>query len=449
MALHSPLQPTPVREPARFPTVAEPSARVSPADAQWQALALRVGFLGTGASLLSVALSAWAQGQVNTHHEVVALVFAVYALAFALLALGVMPVATARPFTPLIVLGVIGGLLVFSYVRLQISLPTYQTDNAVFSHVAAEQLLDGNNPYTIRDRELIASSAERFGLQTTFLTHTTDGAALDNLMSWPAGAILPLVPFLKFGGSDVRWVVVAFEIAAILLLWLAAPRELRPLIVLPVLVDPDLFLQFTGGGVMDFIWVAPMIGAAIALYRRHFIVSALCFGLAAGTKQQPWVLAPFLMLYIWNTHEGQSIGSRLRACGLYGGVAAGAFFALNGPFIVADAQAWYDGTMLPVTKLLVPFGSGLSMLTQTGIADLPKSFYSLATFGVWGFLLLAYALYFRTLKHTLWLMPAIIMWFGYRSLQNYFIYWTPMLLVAVFAWWEDGRRAADDEGAPA
>jgi hypothetical protein len=34
-------------------------------------------------------------------------------------------------------------------------------------------------------------------------------------------------------------------------------------------------------------------------------------------------------------------------------------------------------------------------------------------------------------------MPAIIMWFGYRSLQNYFIYWSPMLLVAAFAWWDE------------
>ena len=60
------------------------------------------------------------------------------------------------------------------------------------------------------------------------------------------------VPFLKFGGHDVRWVVVAFEIAVMALLWFGAPRELRPLTVLPMLVDPDLFLQFTGGGVMDF-----------------------------------------------------------------------------------------------------------------------------------------------------------------------------------------------------
>lgn len=445
MALHTPLESTPMRQPVPFLAPRQPGTSAAVADARWQGFALRVGFLGTGASLLSVAMASWAQGQVSTHHEVVGLVFAAYAFAFVLLAAGVLPRASAQRLAPLILAGAIGGLLLFSYVRLQISLPTYQTDNAVFSHVAAEQLLNGTNPYTIQDRDLIANSAERFGLQATFLTHTTDGTALDSLMSWPAGSILPLAPFLKFGGSDVRWVVVAFEIAAILLLWLAAPRELRPLSVLPMLVDPDLFLQFTGGGVMDFIWVAPMVGAAIALYRRHFILSAVLFGVAAGTKQQPWLLAPFLMLYVWNVHQHQSIRERLRACSIYGCVAAASFLVLNGPFIALDPAAWLRGTMLPVTQQLVPFGSGLSMLTQTGIADLPKSFYSLATFGVWGVLLLAYALYFRTLKHTLWLMPAIIMWFGYRGLQNYFIYWTPMLIVAAFAWWEDEREAAAGE----
>jgi hypothetical protein len=441
MALHTPLEPTPLPWRAPLLTPEHPHASAAVAGARWHALALRVGFLGAGASLLSVAMAAWSQGDVTTHHDVVGMVFAAYAVAFVLLAAGALPPAASQRLSPLILAGAVGGLLLFSYVQLRISLPTYQTDNAVFSHVAAEQLLNGRNPYAIQDRDLIANSAQRFGLQATFLTHTTDGTALDNLMSWPSGSILPLAPFLKFGGSDVRWVVVAFEIAVMVLLWLAAPRELRPLSVLPMLVDRDLFLQFTGGGVMDFMWVAPMVGAAIALYRRHFIWSALCFGLAAGTKQQPWLLAPFLMLYVWNVHQHQSIRGRLRECSIYGCVAAASFLVLNGPFIVLDPAAWVHGTMLPVTQQLVPFGSGLSMLTQTGIADLPKSFYSLATFGAWGVLLLAYALYFRTLKHALWLMPAIIMWFGYRGLQNYFIYWTPLLMVAVFAWWNEETEA--------
>lgn len=404
---------------------------------RWESFVLRAGLMGSGASLLSVAWAAWAQGQITAHHEVVFMVVAMYAMAFVLLGLAAAPPHVGQRVRWLIPAGSVVGLVIFAYVRIEISLPTYQTDNAVFSHVAAEQLLNGRNPYTINDPELIGDSAERFGLQTTFLTHTTDAEPLDNLMSWPAGSILPFAPFLKLGGTDVRWVVVAFEIAVLALLWLAAPSVLKPLSVLPFLVDPDLYLQFTGGGVMDFLWVAPMLGAAIALYNRQFWWSALLFGLAAGTKQQPWILAPFLLVYVAQADEQWTPGERARQALAYAVVAGMGFLALNGPFIAWGPQEWLDGTLIPFSRQLVPFGSGLSMLTQTGILDLGKTFYTAATFGVWGLLLLAYAVHFRTLKHALWIMPAIIMWFGYRGLQNYFIYWTPVLIVAVFAWWKE------------
>jgi uncharacterized membrane protein len=427
--------------PVSRETVAD--QRQSSIGERWEGVALRIGFFGAGASLLSVAQQAWARGQITSNNEVVAMVIGLYALAFGLLALGVCPRSLGQRLRWTILAASIAGLAVFSYVMLEIALPTYQTDNAVFSHVAAERLLEGQNPYTIDDPALIEQSAERFGLPVTFLTHTTDGEPLTNLMSWPAGTILPLAPFLQFGGSDVRWVVAGFEATAMILLWLAAPRALKPLSVLPLLVDPDLYLQFTGGGVMDFVWVVPMMGSAMALYGRRFVLSALLFGLAAGTKQQPWLLTPFLLIYVAQI-DGGTLRERAVRVATYTVAASAGFLALNGPFIAWGPQDWLSGTLIPFSEQLVPFGSGLSMLTQTGIADLGKSFYSAATFGVWAVLILAYGLHFRTLRHTLWLMPAIVMWFGYRSLQNYFIYWTPLLIMAGFAWWREEEAGAEN-----
>lgn len=428
------------RVPTIFPLPGHPPAAPSAQD-RLEPLILRVGFIATGALLFHLAMQTWQIGNIGSHHEVVWIVFAQYALAFVLMGAGLLRVASLRRLTWTIFLAIALTMLAWFYVKIEINLRVYGTDNAAFSHVAAEKLIAGQNPYSIKDRGVIEAAAQRFGVPSTFITSTTDGQPLDNLMSWPAGSVLTLVPAFLLGVHDVRWVVVAFEIAVLALLWWHAPVALRPVVLLPIAIDPDLLLEFTAGGVMDYVWVLPVLASAIALYGRRDGWAALLFGLAAGTKQQPWLLAPFLAIWIWHTCPADAYMDRAKAVARFAGISAVGFLALNLPFMVWDPRGWLHGVLLPFQAQLVPFGSGISLLTQTGMAQLPKDFYSAATFGVWGVLLLAYALHFRSLKHTLWLAPAVIMWFGYRSLQNYFIYWTPLALVALMAWWEEEGHA--------
>ena len=442
MALQSSQNPTPVRQPVPFLTPVQPGTSAVAASAllingRWEQLILRFGFFGTGALMLNMAYEVWSIGQIGTHRALVFAVFAEYAMAFALLVAGVLPAGRLRRLAPLILVSAVAALSLWFYAQITINLTVYGTDNAAFSHVAAERLIDGENPYAINDRAFIEETGQRFGVPATFITATTDGKPLSNLMSWPAGSVLVVVPALLLGVDDVRWVVVAFEIAVLVLLWFRAPRALRPLIVLPFAADPNLMIRFTGGGVMDFVWVLPVLASVIFLYANRLGWAALLFGLAAGTKQQPWLLAPFLLIWVWYAHHDGTRVDRVRAMAEFSCISGAGFMALNLPFILWDLDGWMRGVLLPFREQLVPFGSGISLLTTTGIADLPKDFYTASTFGVWGLLLLAYALHFRTLKHAVWLAPAVIMWFGYRSLQNYFIFWAPMLFIALFAWWEE------------
>jgi uncharacterized membrane protein len=407
-------------------------------DARWEQLIMRIGFIGTGVLMLNMAFRSWQIGQVGSRHVVVSLVFAEYAVAFALLLIGVASIERMRRLVPLIAVATLFAFVVWSFIQIHIAFTIYGTDNAALSHVAAEKLMDGQNPYSFNDRTLVEESAQRFGVPQTFITDTTDGQPISNLMSWPAGSVLVLVPSLALGVDDVRWVVVIAEIITFAILWFRAPPVLRPLALLPLTVDPDLFIQFTGGGVMDYLWVAPMTACAAALYSRRLSMAGLMFGLAAGIKQQPWLLAPFLLIWLWQTQDRER---RLSAIAEFAGVAAVGFLALNLPFMLWDFGAWTRGVMLPLSQPLVPFGSGISLLTQAGIADLPKRFYSAATIGVLGVLVIAYALHFRTFKHALWFAPAIIMWFGYRGLQNYFVFWAPVALIALYVWWEEQEHS--------
>lgn len=421
-------------------------AGASPRERRWEHVAMRVGFIATGVLLMDMAYRSWVFGQVAARHNVVWLIFMEYALAFGLLAIGVMSIERMRRLVPLIALATIFAFVTWSYIQIHIAYTIYGTDNAALSHVAAEKLMAGHNPYSINDRATVIAAAQRFGVPETFITDTTGGQPISNLMSWPSGSVLVLVPALAAGVHDVRWVVVAFEAVAFILIWFRAPAVLRPLALLPLTIDPDLFIQFTGGGVMDYIWVTPMVACAIALYSGRLGWSALFYGLAAGIKQQPWLLAPFLAVYVWQT---QKDGRRLSSVVEYAGIAAAAFLALNLPFMLWDFSGWIRGVLLPIHERLVPFGSGVSLLTTAGIADLPKSFYTAATLGVAAVLVIAYMLHFRNLKHSLWLAPAVIMWFGYRSMQNYFVYWAPVVLIALFVWWEEMEHVDADEAVEA
>lgn len=413
-------------------------------DSKWSQLILRAGFLTTGALLMNMAFRSWQQGETSSRHTIIWLVFIEYALAFGLLAISVMSLSRMKQFAPLIAGSILFAFLVWSYINIEIAFTIYGTDNAALSHVAAERLLDGENPYSINDRTVIDAAADRFGVPQTFVTSTTDGQSLSNLMSWPAGSVLVLIPPLALGLNDVRWVVVAFQVVAFALLWFRAPPVLRPLAALPLIIDPDLFVQFTGGGVMDYIWVTPMLASAIALYRRRLGWAALFYGLAAGIKQQPWLLAPFLLIWIWQTATDEPWERRATEVVTFAAISAVGFLSLNLPFMLWSFPDWVRGTMLPLHETLIPFGSGISLLTQADVVDLPKSFYSAATFGVWFVLALAYWLHFRTLRHALWLAPALVMWFGYRGMQNYFVFWIPMLLVGLIVWWEEMQ--SEDSG---
>jgi uncharacterized membrane protein len=431
--------------PARsaFAAAAAKATTTAAVEKKWEHLVLRIGFFAAGAFVFGTTFAVWVLGQLNAHHEVVWLLFVQYGLAFALLTAGVLPARRLDRVTFLIPVGVVFAMLLWMYVKIEIAQPIYGTDNLAFTHVAAERLLDGQNPYSISDPAVTAEAADRFGLPRTFITSTTDGEPLKSIMSWPGGSVLIFVPALWLGLGDLRWVVVGFETAVLLLLWSAAPRQLRPLMAIPLAGEPNLFLEFTGGGVVDFIWVLPLMMAALALYRRRFGWSALLWGLSCGIKQQPWLLGPFLLVYAWKSQSDLTQRQRVVNAMTLGTVAAGGFLALNLPFMIWDFHGWFAGTMLPFRAPLVPLGSGVSLVTQTGIVQLPQSFYTLATIGVTAVLTLAYWMHFRTLRHTLWLAPALIMFFGYRGLQNYFIFWVPLMLIGLIAWWQEEQRVSD------
>jgi len=390
-------------------------------------LTTRLGFLLTGAFLLYIGVINWERGQIFDHPEVAVGILVTYVVGFGLLFLSIFDFHKTEKYRILIFLSLIFSLIFSVYVFTQIVTKVYGTDTLAFSHYSANLVLEGKNPY----EHSMLPALEEYEVPSQFTTPMLDGLAADRT-SYPALSFLIYVPFVWMGLADMRWVTLLFHVATLSLIYFKSPPVLRPLIILPLFIIPS-FLEYTGGAVTDFLWVLPLV--LMAIYMRRADLSGVLFGLACSIKQTPWLLVPFLLVWLWKSNESLGLKHRLIQIGKFCAISGATFLVFNLPFIIDNPNAWYLGVSAPISGDMIPFGSGLSILTQIGMVSLPKSFYTVSAGVVLLTLLVNYYLHFGRIKYTIWLFPAIILWFSYRSLQSYFIYWIPLLAISFSMWY--------------
>ncbi|MBI4790842.1 MAG: hypothetical protein HY782_27750, partial [Chloroflexi bacterium] len=388
----------------------------------------RLGFLATGAYLLYVALLEWARMGDSLHPFMIALGFATYFFAFALIVLAVSGYAVER-FQILILLALIFALVVQFYMQVADRPRIYGTDNLAFTHYAADLFIQGQNPYQAD----MGPSLEQFNVSPLWRTPTLDGS-YETQFPYPALHFLIYVPFLLAGIDDMRIAVLIFHVLVLVTVYLAAPRGLRPLVLIPFFIDPNV-VGFTLGTVSDFIWVWFALAAAILL-PRHRLMSAVFFGLAIAMKQPPWFLAPFLgiMIFRETQRSARSWAEPAWAALAYLDIAGLVFLGINAYFILLSPLEWLRGVLSPLIDPLIMYGQGLSTLAQTGLVEIPKPFFLMAVLAVMAILVILYWKEYPRLKHALWLFPAIILWFSYRSLHSYFFYPMPLMMAGLYAY---------------
>jgi uncharacterized membrane protein len=113
-------------------------------------------------------------------------------------------------------------------------------------------------------------------------------------------------------------------------------------------------------------------------------------------------------------------------------ISAGVFVAINAPFLLDNFGAWFRGTFQPMLDSMVWISDGgLSEITHSGFAYLPKSYYSLVTLSVFALLVFVYWRHYDALHRMLWIAPAVVMWFSYRNLTSYWYFWLLPALAAL------------------
>jgi len=298
---------------------------------------------------------------------------------------------------------------------------TYMTDSIVGSYMGVLKILALQNPYGYSIKPFL----DQFGFSPSFYTPRVDGS-FEFHLNYPALNFLSLLPLYAVGLHDLRDGVFVFHILSVLVIFGLVPSRQKALSLAPFIFFP----AFVASSWTDSVWAFFLLGGTVLWYRNRNIGLAMV-GLAGATKQIALIAAPFLIIRLWQ----ESPSSRLRNT-LAGTVAlAAGFLGPNIPFILSAPSQWWTATIapyLPGGAVEVSGGIGLSgILLRLGIAPPPLFFVVLMGLVGMGSLYL-YATRYSKSRYYVWIFPALILFFYYRSFPNYIFYWSLPLALEFF-----------------
>ncbi len=382
---------------------------------------LRIGLIGTALIVFNAASDVWNQGFAFRYSLSLELSLAMWG--FGMACFGVALVRRVpRRAAWLVLVGLIAMLLVYGYLTIINYNPLFSphTDNEMIAKFATETLERGANPYRWNFTDMLRVYRDP-GHFTPFLNGSPQ-----NRLTYPALPTLVLWAFDQVGLGEVRIMSTLAHLVLLILVFVKTPEWLRPVILMPLVVFRD-YVPYALNGVQDIVWSLALIGVIYAWNRPT--LRALLFGTACAFRQQPWFAAPFLLIYLWQ--EGGSRHDRLHRVVYFAGISVSVFMVVNLPFFVWDPAAWLHGAVEPSYAAFNYMSQSLGALTQYGIAPFPRLFYSLLQLSSLLIMVILYGFYARSIGQAFWIFPGLFFWTYYRGLSNYWMYWMPVLLVAI------------------
>ena len=163
----------------------------------------------------------------------------------------------------------------------------------------------------------------------------------------------------------------------------------------------------------------------VAWARPATLLGGLALGLACGTKQTAWFLAPALLATV-QARGGPRALLRTTLATVAG------FALLNLPFIAMDPAAWIHGVMGPLVDGLFPLGAGLIGLVTAGTVPVSATpVFSGLMLACVATSVLAALRWDRALPGIGALLGAMALFLGPRSLLEYIAGWGALLVCVV------------------
>ena len=393
----------------------------------------RIALFFIGIALLNTAFTNWYRFPIASDTFSLVIVLLTYVLGLTLIVLALLPWVRAAKLAVLCPLAAM-GLVALNYAIFLRWVPQYGTDAIAFVHYSALLITGGENPYV----HSMAPSLALFSMPSWFVTPLETGAIYDR-SPYPALSFLIYVPAVSVGVSDIRPFSLGFHLMAIFVLFRGVEGPMRALGPVPLVWTQEM-LDFTPGGITDILWLVPALLMAVSL--RKPLIAGFWFGLACSIKQTPLILGPFLLIWYFKTGPSSPMLQRMRNPALFTLVSSLVFIGFNLPFLVSNAGAWVSAMAGPFAAPQVSFGSGLSGLAQFGHVALPRAYFTIVPIAL--FTIFLGLLYFRfdRFRYAFWMFPALILFFAYRSPQNFYVFFYPLAFFGLVAWFHASRKKA-------
>ena len=381
-----------------------------------------------GLALLGIAIIA----QISQRHFVVASLGIAPDEVWALLVIAVFPILAIVRMRRSLRDALATGVALGGYLLVGLALiigKSYHVDSVVVVHKAAALLLAGQDPY--RDLNVL-DALRQFGLDPNLGTHLENGAQLTTY-NYPALSFLVPAPFIALGLGDIRFIYLGEILILALILIRAVRVPWRPLVTAAIVGNAVIARQNILAGV-DPLWALLGLGAFLTIDRRWW--SPILLGLAAATRQPAWFFIPFYFVAVWR-HAGRAEALRRT------GFAAIAGLIPNLPFFLWSPFDFLNGVLAPTFGPLEPYGVGLIRFSTDGeIPLLARGAYGLGSVAVLIILVALLWRNWRRIPNAALVFPSLVLWFAWRSLQNYFSF------TAVFAMSGDEELAAGESLRP-
>jgi hypothetical protein len=322
-------------------------------------------------------------------------------------------------------------------------------DATALCHQAAQNFLDGKNPYAESnivkamfefDVPLSKLTPLKLGLFSDSFPYPTTQqmewlqqqiidnprevpVELESCLCYPAGSFLIPSVFLLLGISDLRIVYIILMIPVLLYVIWISPARYRLLLSVVMIISLELWNSLASGETGFLIF--PFLLLGWVLFKKKPVASAICIGLAATVKQVAWFFIPFYLILIYKT---KGLKKALQSL-----VIIILIFALtNLPFIIYDAGLWYNSVLSPMVHNMFPLGVGIVTLVTSGLINIQ---YSLVfTILELLFFIAGIIWYYRNCRKYPQagpLLAVLPLFFAWRSIWPYFFYFDIIIIASI------------------
>jgi hypothetical protein len=322
-------------------------------------------------------------------------------------------------------------------------------DATALCHQAAQNFLDGENPYAAAN---IVSARISYNFPYDKSTPIRTGRfagdfpypdmdklktlweeavktpevipqEIESRLNYPAGCFLLPAIFIRSGISDLRLIYLILIIPAMIYAIYRAPPDKRLWLLGIFLASLEVWNSIASGETGSLYF--PFLLMAWLLIKRKYWLSAIFMGIAISIKQVPWFFLPFYLMLIFRTYGKKKTAGAIS-------IAGAIFTAMNLPFIIPDPALWLNSVLAPMTTDFFPLGIGIITLVSSGYLTIQTPLiFTLASAlaGIAG--LVWYWFHGQRYPHAGLILAVLPLFCAWRSLWPYFFYFDLILIAAV------------------